>query len=360
MIFKGLLEDARSIRDRDPAARTTLEVVLLYQGFHALFYHRQAHWLYKHKHFFLARALSQFARHMTGIEIHPGATIGKRLFIDHGMGIVIGETAEIGDDCTIYHGVTLGGTGHDTGKRHPTIGNNVLISTGAKVLGPFKVGDNSRIGANAVVLQEVPPDSTVVGIRRASSRLPVSVSVRLRRMRSTRSTCRTRLHRNCAVCRTVFTPTSRSSKRKRNASAKPTNNTHKNKPFGANCHRRASFMKISVKYAVTGALSGAANGFFGAGGGLFLVPLLISWCGMEQKRAFATSVAVIFPLCAVSAVIYWLKGGLPIAQAVPYLLGGAAGGVLAGKLFGRLKADWLRRAFGVLILYGGVRAVLLL
>ena len=146
MIFKGLLEDARLIRDRDPAARTTLEVVLLYQGFHALFYHRQAHWLYKHKHFFLARALSQFARHMTGIEIHPGATIGKRLFIDHGMGIVIGETAEIGDDCTIYHGVTLGGTGHDTGKRHPTIGNNVLISTGAKVLGPFKVGDNSRIG----------------------------------------------------------------------------------------------------------------------------------------------------------------------------------------------------------------------
>ena len=115
-------------------------------------------------------------------------------------------------------------------------------------------------------------------------------------------------------------------------------------------------MKISVKYAVTGALSGAANGFFG----LFLVPLLISWCSMEQKRAFATSVAVIFPLCAVSAVIYWLKGGLPIAQAVPYLLGGAAGGVLAGKLFGRVKADWLRRAFGVLILYGGIRAVLLL
>ena len=152
MIFKGLLDDARSIRDRDPAARTTLEVVLLYQGFHALFYHRQAHWLYEHKHFFLARALSQFARHMTGIEIHPGAKIGRRLFIDHGMGIVIGETAEIGDDCTIYHGVTL-------------IGNNVLISTGAKVLGPFTVGDNSRIGANAVVLQEVPPDSTVVGVK---------------------------------------------------------------------------------------------------------------------------------------------------------------------------------------------------
>lgn len=165
MIFRGLLEDARSIRDRDPAARTTLEVFLLYPGFHALIYHRPAHWLYQHKHFFLARALSQFARHMTGIEIHPGATIGSRLFIDHGMGIVIGETAAIGDDCTIYHGVTLGGTGHDTGKRHPTIGNNVLIATGAKVLGPFKVGDNSRIGANAVVLQEVPPNSTVVGIK---------------------------------------------------------------------------------------------------------------------------------------------------------------------------------------------------
>lgn len=164
MIFKGLLDDARSIRDRDPAARTTLEVVLLYQGFHALFYHRQAHWLYQHKHFFLARALSQFARHMTGIEIHPGAKIGKRLFIDHDMGIVIGETAEIGDDCLIYHGVTLGGTGKDHGKRHPTIGNNVLISCGAKVLGPFRVGDNARIASNAVVLSEVPEDATAVGI----------------------------------------------------------------------------------------------------------------------------------------------------------------------------------------------------
>ena len=164
MIFKGLLDDARSIRDRDPAARTTLEVVLLYQGFHALFYHRQAHWLYQHKHFFLARALSQFARHMTGIEIHPGAKIGKRLFIDHGMGIVIGETAEVGDDCLIYHGVTLGGTGKDQGKRHPTVGNNVLLSCGAKVLGPFRVGDNARIASNAVVLSEVPEDATAVGI----------------------------------------------------------------------------------------------------------------------------------------------------------------------------------------------------
>ena len=164
MIFKGLLDDARSIRDRDPAARTTLEVVLLYQGFHALFYHRQAHWLYEHKHFFLARALSQFARHMTGIEIHPGAKIGRRLFIDHGMGIVIGETAEVGDDCLIYHGVTLGGTGKDQGKRHPTVGNNVLLSCGAKVLGPFRIGDNARIASNAVVLSEVPPDATAVGI----------------------------------------------------------------------------------------------------------------------------------------------------------------------------------------------------
>ena len=161
----SLLEDARNIQRKDPAARSVLEVILLYPGFHILVYHRIAHWLYEHGHFFLARWVSQHGRHKTGIEIHPGARIGRCLFIDHGMGIVIGETAEIGDDCTIYHGVTLGGTGHDTGKRHPTIGNNVLISTGAKVLGPFKVGDNSRIGANAVVLQEVPPDSTVVGIK---------------------------------------------------------------------------------------------------------------------------------------------------------------------------------------------------
>ena len=161
----GLLEDARTIQRKDPAARTVLEVILLYPGFHILVYHRIAHWLFEHKHFFLARWVSQRGRHKTGIEIHPGAKIGSCLFIDHGMGIVFGETAEIGNNCTIYHGVTLGGTGKDTGKRHPTIGNNVLISTGAKVLGPFTVGDNSRIGANAVVLQEVPPDSTVVGIK---------------------------------------------------------------------------------------------------------------------------------------------------------------------------------------------------
>ena len=149
---------------RDPAARSKLEIFLLYPGVHAVLYHRLAHWLYQHHRFFLARCVSQWSRFWTGIEIHPGATIGHRLVIDHGMGIVIGETAEIGDDCLIYHGVTLGGTGKDVGKRHPTIGNNVLIGTGAKVLGPLKIGDNSRVAANSVVLRDIPPDSTAVGV----------------------------------------------------------------------------------------------------------------------------------------------------------------------------------------------------
>ena len=149
---------------RDPAARSKLEILLLYPGVHAVIYHRIANWCYHHHLKFVARCVSQWSRFWTGIEIHPGATIGKRLVIDHGMGIVIGETAEIGDDCLIYHGVTLGGTGKDQGKRHPTIGNNVLISSGAKVLGPFKVGDNARIASNAVVLREVPEDATAVGI----------------------------------------------------------------------------------------------------------------------------------------------------------------------------------------------------
>jgi len=157
-------EDAISMKERDPAAKSIWQVVLLYPGFQALIHYRIAHWFYIHNRFFIARAISQLSRFLTGIEIHPGATIGRGLFIDHGMGIVIGETAEIGDNCTIYHGVTLGGTGKDTGKRHPTIGNNVLISTGAKVLGPFKVGDNARIGANSVVLCEVEPNTTVVGV----------------------------------------------------------------------------------------------------------------------------------------------------------------------------------------------------
>lgn len=163
-MFNNLKEIVEAYKARDPAARSALEILLLYPGVRAVRSHRKAHWCYEHGLKFLARLISQRSRHRTGIEIHPGAKIGKRLVIDHGMGIVIGETAEVGDDCLIYHGVTLGGTGKDQGKRHPTIGNNVLISTGAKVLGPFKVGDNARIAANAVVLSEVPEDATAVGI----------------------------------------------------------------------------------------------------------------------------------------------------------------------------------------------------
>lgn len=164
MLFEELRETVNAYLQRDPAAKSPIEVMLMYPGVKAVMYHRKAHWCYEHDMKLLARAISQLGRHRTGIEIHPGAKIGKRLVIDHGMGIVIGETAEVGDDCLIYHGVTLGGTGKDSGKRHPTIGNNVLIGTGAKVLGPFKVGDNSRIAANSVVLSEIPPDSTAVGI----------------------------------------------------------------------------------------------------------------------------------------------------------------------------------------------------
>ena len=149
---------------RDPAARSKLEIFLLYPGVHAILCHRLAHWMYRHRWFFLARCVSQWNRFWTGIEIHPGATIGHRLVIDHGMGIVIGETAEIGDDCLLYQGVTLGGTGKDKGKRHPTLGNNVLVGSGAKVLGPFTVGDNARIAAGAVVLSEVPANATAVGV----------------------------------------------------------------------------------------------------------------------------------------------------------------------------------------------------
>lgn len=158
-------EEAKSIYERDPAARSVWQVIFQYSGYKAVRMYRIANWFHRHGRYFIARAISQYARHKTGIEIHPGAKIGKCLFIDHGMGVVIGETAEIGDYCTIYHGVTLGGTGKDKGKkRHPTIGNNVLISAGAKILGPFKVGDNAKIGANAVVLNEVEEDTTVVGV----------------------------------------------------------------------------------------------------------------------------------------------------------------------------------------------------
>ena len=160
----GLLADAKSIAKRDPAAKNALTVFLLYPGFHILIYHRVAHWLYRGHFYFLARMISQLGRFWTGIEIHPGAKIGQGLFIDHGMGVVIGETAEIGNHCTIYHNVTLGGTGKHKGKRHPTLGDNVLVGAGAKLLGPFKVGEGSMIGANAVVLHDVPENGTVVGV----------------------------------------------------------------------------------------------------------------------------------------------------------------------------------------------------
>lgn len=163
-MFNYLKETIRAYQARDPAARSALEVWLLYPGVKAVMRHRRAHWCWVHGLKFLGRAISQRTRKKTGIEIHPGAVIGRRLVIDHGMGVVIGETAEIGDDVLLYQCVTLGGTGKEQGKRHPTIGNNVLIGAGAKVLGPFKVGDNSRIASNAVVLSEVPPNSTAVGV----------------------------------------------------------------------------------------------------------------------------------------------------------------------------------------------------
>jgi serine O-acetyltransferase len=163
-MFDRLREDVQSVRDRDPAARSFLEILLLYPGLRAIRMHRKAYWCYHHKLFFLARWISQRAARKTGIEIHPAATIGRRFFIDHGTGVVIGETAVIGDDVTLYQGVTLGGTGKDVGKRHPTIGNGVMIGAGAKVLGPFTVGDNSQIAAGAVVLSEIPPNCTAVGV----------------------------------------------------------------------------------------------------------------------------------------------------------------------------------------------------
>lgn len=159
-----LLDDARSMREKDPAARSLAEVMLLYPGFHALIFYRISHRLYQKKHFFLARMISQWGRGFTGIEIHPGAKIGRGLFIDHGAGVVIGETAEVGDNVTIYHGVTLGGTGKDEGKRHPTVCDNVLLGTGCKVLGPITIGENSRVGANSVVLKCIPANATAIGI----------------------------------------------------------------------------------------------------------------------------------------------------------------------------------------------------
>ena len=158
-----LKEDLMCVKRNDPAARSNFEIMLLYPGFKAIRMHRKAHWFYSHKMYFIARLISQRCVRKTNIEIHPGAQIGRRFFIDHGTGVVIGETAVIGDDCTIYQGVTLGGTGKDKGKRHPTLGNNVMVGAGAKVLGPFKVGDNSNIAAGSVVLSEIPENSTAVG-----------------------------------------------------------------------------------------------------------------------------------------------------------------------------------------------------
>jgi len=162
--FSEVKEDIDNIVDKDPAARNGMEVLLCYPGIWALIWHRPAHWLYDHDMKMLARMISQESRKRTGIEIHPGAKIGRRCLIDHGMAVVIGETAEVGDDVILYQGVTLGGTGKDIGKRHPTIGNRVIVSSGAKVLGPFKVGDDVKIGSGSVVLKEIPPGCTVIGV----------------------------------------------------------------------------------------------------------------------------------------------------------------------------------------------------
>ncbi|SEA15274.1 serine O-acetyltransferase [Desulfuromusa kysingii] len=163
-MFSQLKEDIKVVFERDPAVRSVFEVIFCYPGFHALLFYRLSHWLWINQVKFLARLISHFGRFLTGIEIHPGATIGRGFFIDHGMGVVIGETAEIGDNCTLYHGVTLGGTSWAKEKRHPTLGNNVIIGSGAKILGPFTVGDDSKIGSNSVVVKEVPATATVVGI----------------------------------------------------------------------------------------------------------------------------------------------------------------------------------------------------
>ena len=202
-MFKTLKADIDAVMERDPAARSRAEVFFLYSGFKAVRSHRKANWCLRHNLKFLARWISQRSRHKTGIEIHPGATIGKGLFIDHGMGVVIGETTIIGDNCTIYQNVTLGGTGKETGKRHPTLGNNVLVGSGAKVLGPFKVGDNARIAAGAVVLSEVPPNATAVGPSRMLFRPSIpSLSAAVKPL--TRFMYRIRLHLHCAILSIKF------------------------------------------------------------------------------------------------------------------------------------------------------------
>lgn len=163
-MLKSLKKEIASVRDRDPSAHSDWEVLSLYPGIHAVLLHRPAHWLYQKKHYYSARAISQLGRFLTGIEIHPGAKLGKGILIDHGSGVVIGETAEVGDNCTLYQGVTLGGTGKDRGKRHPTLGKNVTVGCGAKVLGPFSIGDGAKIASNAVVLRPIPAGATAVGV----------------------------------------------------------------------------------------------------------------------------------------------------------------------------------------------------
>lgn len=163
-MFEGLKRDINAVRERDPAAPSAFQVLLMYSGLHAIMWHRPAYWLWNHGFKFTARALSQIVRGATGVEIHPAAKLGRGILIDHGMGVVIGETAEVGDGCTIYQGVTLGGTGKHTGKRHPTLEKNVTVGCGAKVLGPFTVGEGSKIAANAIVLSEIPEYSTAVGV----------------------------------------------------------------------------------------------------------------------------------------------------------------------------------------------------
>lgn len=163
-MFNKIRYDLQAIKNRDPAARNCFEILILYPGFHAVAWYRLAHFFHRHKGYFLARLISQITRFFTGIEIHPAAQIGRGLMIDHGSGVVIGETTVIGDNCTIYQGVTLGGTGKEVGKRHPTLGNHVIVGSGAKILGPFCVGDHSKIASNAVVLSEIPPHATAVGV----------------------------------------------------------------------------------------------------------------------------------------------------------------------------------------------------
>jgi serine O-acetyltransferase len=163
-VIQTLREDFKAVFERDPAVRSVFEIIFCYPGFHAMLFYRLAHWFWVNQYYFLGRLVSHLGRFFTGIEIHPGAKIGHGFFIDHGMGVVIGETAEIGDNCTLYHGVTLGGTSWAKEKRHPTLGDNVVVGSGAKILGPFTVGDNSKVGSNSVVVKEVPPDSTVVGV----------------------------------------------------------------------------------------------------------------------------------------------------------------------------------------------------